>query len=206
MSTRFTTPFGATSTADEVIAGIDLTGKRAVVTGASSGLGEETARVLASAGADVTIAVRSLQAGMQAAGRIAASSGKPNVHVGLLDLAHQASVKAFVAEWKGPLDILVDNAGVMANPETRTAEGWEIQFATNHLGHFALTVGLHGALAAAGHPRVVVLSSVGHINGAVRFDDLDFRREPYDPWLAYAQSKTANILFAVEAARRWESD
>src|SRR3954469_25028561 len=206
MSTRFTTPFGATTTATDVIAGIDLTGKRAVVTGASSGLGEETARVLATAGADVTIAVRNLQAGTQAAARIIASSDNPRVHVSLLDLADQRSVKAFVAEWEAPLDILVDNAGVMANPETRTAEGWEIQFATNHLGHFALTVGLHDALAAVRHSRVVVLSSVGHINGPVRFHDLDFVMEPYDPWLAYAQSKTANILFAVEAARRWETD
>jgi len=206
MSTRITTPFGATTTAAEVIAGVDLTGKRAVVTGGASGLGEETARVLATAGADVTIAVRNLQAGTQAAARIIASSDNPRVHVSLLDHADQASVKAFVAEWEGPLDILVDNAGVMANPETRTAEGWEIQFATNHLGHFALTVGLHDALAAAGHSRVVVLSSVGHVNGPVRFADIDFTREPYDPWLAYAQSKTANILFAVEAARRWEND
>src|SRR3954468_7520452 len=206
MSTRITTPFGRTTTAAEVIAGVDLGGKRAVVTGGASGLGEETARVLASAGADVTIAVRNLQAGTQAAGRIIGSSNNLSVHVSLLDLADQRSVKAFVAEWEGPLDILVDNAGVMANPETRTAEGWEIQFATNHLGHFALTVGLHDALAAVRHARVVVLSSVGHINGPVRFDDPDFRREPYDPWLAYAQSKTANILFAVEAARRWESD
>jgi NAD(P)-dependent dehydrogenase (short-subunit alcohol dehydrogenase family) len=206
MSTGVTTPFGATSTAAEVIAGIDLTGKRAIVTGGASGLGEATARTLASAGADVIIAVRNLEAGQQAANRIIESTKNPNVHVGLLDLADQASVKAFVASWEGPLDILVDNAGVMANPESRTAEGWEIQFATNHLGHFALTVGLHDALAAAGHSRVVVLSSVGHVNGPVRFDDLDFTKEPYDPWLAYAQSKTANILFAVEAAKRWEKD
>src|SRR3954462_9169639 len=108
MSTRITTPFGATTTAAEVITGVDLTGKRAVVTGGSSGLGEETARVLAMAGADVTIAVRTLQAGMQAASRIIAAPKNPNVHVSLLDLADQASVKAFVAAWAGPLDILVD--------------------------------------------------------------------------------------------------
>ena len=206
MSKRVTTPFGATSTAAEVIAGIDLTGKHAIVTGAASGLGEETARALASAGADVTIAVRNPEAGQQAADRIVESTNNRNVHVGSLDLADQASVKAFVASWRGPLDILVDNAGVMANPETRTAEGWEMQFATNHLGHFALTVGLHDALAAAGHSRVVVLSSVGHVNGPVRFEDLYFTKEPYDPWLAYAQSKTANILFAVEAGKRWAKD
>jgi NAD(P)-dependent dehydrogenase (short-subunit alcohol dehydrogenase family) len=206
MTDRITTPFGAESTAEEVIDGVDLTGKRAIVTGGASGLGQETARVLAQAGADVTIAARNLEAAQAAAAAITASTGNAHVHAALLDLADQASVRSFVAAWTGALDILVDNAGVMANPETRTAEGWELQFATNHLGHFALTVGLHDALAAAGRARVVVLSSVGHVNGPVRFDDLDFTREPYDPWLAYAQSKTANILFAVEAAARWAKD
>src|SRR4029450_1682131 len=91
-------------------------------------------------------------------------------------------------------------------PLLRNSLGWEMQFATNHLGHFALAVGLHGALAAAGGARIVAVSSVGHINGDVDFDDLDFERRPYDPWLAYGQSKTANILFAVEAAKRWASD
>ncbi|CAN5374497.1 SDR family NAD(P)-dependent oxidoreductase [soil metagenome] len=206
MTTRVTTPFGATSTAADVIAHIDLSGKRAIVTGGASGLGEETARALASAGADVTIAVRNIDAGQRVAQRLSASTHNPHIHVGQLDLADQGSVRAFVASWQGPLDILVANAGVMANPETRTPEGWEIQFATNHLGHFVLAVGLHDSLAAAGSARVVVLSSVGHVNGPVRFQDLDFTVEPYDPWLAYAQSKTANILFAVEAARRWEKD
>ncbi|MEU0040887.1 oxidoreductase, partial [Streptomyces sp. NPDC006333] len=96
--------------------------------------------------------------------------------------------------------------GIMATPELRTPAGRELQFATNHLGHFALTVALHDALAAARSARVAVLSSVGHVNGPVRFDDPDFTAEPYDPWLAYAQSKTANILFAVEAAKRWAAD
>ncbi|MEU8633092.1 SDR family NAD(P)-dependent oxidoreductase [Amycolatopsis sp. NPDC048633] len=202
MTERITTPFGAQSTADEVIAGVDLTGRRAIVTGGASGLGRETARVLASAGADVTIAARNLDAATQAVQEI----GNPNVHAARLDLADLASVAGFVESWTGPLHILVDNAGVMASPEQRTPEGRELQFATNHLGHFALTVGLHDALAAAGDARVVVLSSVGHVNGPVRFDDLDFVKEPYDPWLAYAQSKTANILFAVEAAKRWAGD
>jgi NAD(P)-dependent dehydrogenase (short-subunit alcohol dehydrogenase family) len=94
----------------------------------------------------------------------------------------------------------------MAPPETRTPQGWELQFATNHLGHFALTTGLHDALAAAGNARVVVVSSVGHVNGSVDFDDVNFERRPYDAWLAYGQSKTANILFAVEAAKRWAAD
>jgi NAD(P)-dependent dehydrogenase (short-subunit alcohol dehydrogenase family) len=94
----------------------------------------------------------------------------------------------------------------MATPELRTPQGWELQFATNHLGHFALTTGLYDALAAAGGARVVVVSSVGHINGEVLFDDINFERHPYDPWAAYSQSKTANVLFAVEASRRWASD
>ncbi|AGL15697.1 SDR family NAD(P)-dependent oxidoreductase [Actinoplanes sp. N902-109] len=201
MSARITTPFGATSTAADVIAGVDLTGRRAIVTGGSSGIGAATARALADAGADVTIAVRDPATGGQVTtrrrGRILAAE---------LDLADPASVRRFVAAWTGPLHILVNNAGVMATPETRTSQGWELQFATNHLGHFALALGLHDALAAAGNARVVSVSSVGHVNGEVLFDDVNFERHPYDPWAAYSQSKTANILFAVEAAKRWAPD
>jgi NAD(P)-dependent dehydrogenase (short-subunit alcohol dehydrogenase family) len=206
MTERITTPFGASSTASEVIADVDLTGRRAVVTGGAGGLGRETARALASAGADVTIAARGLDAANGAAKEISTETGNPNVQGARLDLADLASVSEFVKAWTGPLHILVDNAGIMATPEQRTPEGRELQFATNHLGHFALTVGLHDALRDAGRARVVVVSSVGHVNGPVRFDDLDFTKEPYDPWLAYAQSKTANILFAVEAAKRWAGD
>jgi NAD(P)-dependent dehydrogenase (short-subunit alcohol dehydrogenase family) len=206
MTERVTTPFGASSTASEVIAGVDLTGRRAVVTGGAGGLGRETARALASAGADVTIAARDLNAANVAAKEISAETGNPRVQGARLDLADLASVREFVKAWTGPLHILVDNAGIMASPEQHTPEGRELQFATNHLGHFALTVGLRDALRDSGRARVVVLSSVGHVNGPVRFDDLDFTKEPYDPWLAYAQSKTANILFAVEAAKRWAGD
>jgi len=207
MSTsRITTPFGAQSTAAEVIAGVDLSGLRAIVTGASSGIGVETARALASAGAEVTLAVRNLEAGRRTAKDIAAGTGGTKVLVVPLDLADQGSVAAFAAGWDGPLHILVNNAGIMATPEMRTPQGWEIQFATNHLGHFALATGLHDALAAAGGARVVVVSSVGHLNGEVLFDDINFERHPYDRWAAYSQSKTANILFMVEAARRWEPD
>jgi NAD(P)-dependent dehydrogenase (short-subunit alcohol dehydrogenase family) len=204
--TRITTPFGPTSTAAEVIADVDLTGKRAIVTGASSGIGQETARALAGAGAEVTLAVRDADAGQKAAAEIADATGAANVRVGRLDLADRASVGEFVARWDGPLHILVNNAGIMATPERRTPEGWELQFATNHLGHFALTTGLHGALTAAGGARVVVVSSVGHVNGEVLFDDVNFQRHPYNAWVAYSQSKTANVLFAVEAARRWQGD
>jgi NAD(P)-dependent dehydrogenase (short-subunit alcohol dehydrogenase family) len=206
MRDRIMTRFGAQSTAAEVVAGVDLTGKRAIVTGAASGIGVETARALAGAGAEVTLAVRNTEVGRNVAVDIIASTGSEKVRVVMLDLADQASVTAFVAAWEGKLDILVANAGIMATPEMRTAEGWELQFATNHLGHFALITGLHDALAQAGHARVVVLSSVGHVNGEVLFDDLDFTHHPYEPWAAYSQSKTANILFAVEAARLWAAD
>ena len=115
-------------------------------------------------------------------------------------------MRAFTDAWRGPLHVLVNNGGVMMTPETRTPDGWELQFATNHLGHFALAVGLHDALAADGQARVVSVSSSGHGNSPVVFDDLSFRRRPYDPGLAYGQSKTAQVLFAVEATRRWARD
>jgi NAD(P)-dependent dehydrogenase (short-subunit alcohol dehydrogenase family) len=201
-----TTPFNAQSTAAEVIAGVDLTGRRAIVTGGASGIGIETARALASAGAEVTLAVRDLAAGERTAEDITGTTGNKAVLVTRLDLADRASVAAFVAGWDGPLHILVNNAGVMASPLTRTAEGWELQFATNHLGHFALATGLYPALVAAGGARVVSVSSTGHLNGGVDFDDLHFNNREYDPWVAYGQSKTANILFAVEANRCWAAD
>lgn len=198
--------FDATSTASEVVAGIDLTGQAAVVTGGASGIGVETARALAQAGATVTLAVRNVAAGQEVAAEISASTGNPDVRVRRLDLSDLGSVTAFVAGWTGPLAILVNNAGVMDLPEQRTAAGWEMQFATNHLGHFALAVGLHEALAAAGGARIVSLSSSGHNRSPVVFEDLFFERRPYDPKLAYGQSKTANVLFAVEASRRWAAD
>lgn len=123
-----------------------------------------------------------------------------------LDLAERASVASFVAAWDGPLHVLVNNAGVMASPETRTPEGWELQFAANHLGHFALATGLHPALAAARGARVVAVSSGAHLRSPVVFEDIHFRQRAYEPWAAYGQSKTANVLFAVEATRRWASD
>jgi NAD(P)-dependent dehydrogenase (short-subunit alcohol dehydrogenase family) len=205
-SNRITTPFGAESTAAEVIAGIDLTGRRAIVTGGASGIGVETARALASANAEVTLAVRNVEAGERTAEDIVASTGNKQVLVAALDLADQASVAGFVAGWDGPLHILVNNAGVMAAPLTRTAQGWELQFATNHLGHFALATGLHEALAAGRNARVVSVSSSAHRRSPVVFEDIHFRQRPYDPWLAYGQSKTANVLFAVEATRRWAAD
>ena len=199
---KLQTPFGFHSTAQEVLQGVDLTGKRIVVTGANSGIGVETARALAGAGARVTLAVRDPAAGETVAAGI--RTGAAQVEVRRLDLADARSIEAFVAGWTGPLDVLVNNAGIMALPElTRTAEGREQQFATNFLGHFALTLGLERALAAANGARVVMLSSSAHMFSPVLFDDLDFNFLPYEPFVAYGQSKTAMILAAVELTRRW---
>ena len=206
MTDRISTPFNAESTAMEVIAGIDLSGRRAIVTGGASGIGIETARALASAGAEVTLAVRNTEAGERTAAQISESTGNKQVLVAPLDLADQASVAAFVAAWDGPLHILINNAGIMASPLMRTPQGWEVQFATNHLGHFALATGLHQALAAAGDARVVSVSSSAHHRSPVVFEDIHFEHRAYEPWLAYGQSKTANVLFAVEATKRWASD
>jgi NAD(P)-dependent dehydrogenase (short-subunit alcohol dehydrogenase family) len=202
---RITTPFTAESTAAEVIAGIDLTGRRAVVAGGASGIGIETARALASAGAEVTLAVRNLEAGERTSAEIIDSTGNKQVLIAPLDLADQASVAAFAAGWDGPLHILINNAGLMASPLMRTPQGWEMQFATNHLGHFALATGLHRALAAEG-ARIVSVSSSAHHRSPVVFDDIQFEHRAYEPWLAYGQSKTANALFAVEASKRWAGD
>ncbi|GII30442.1 SDR family NAD(P)-dependent oxidoreductase [Planotetraspora mira] len=204
---EITTPFDAKSTAAEVIAGVDLTGKRAVVTGGTSGIGLETARALASAGAQVTLPARDTDAGERAAADIRSATGRDDVRVVPLDLLERSTIDAFVAGWNGPLHILVNNAGVMALPErTTTREGWETQFATNHLGPAALTLGLHGALAAARGARVVAVSSSAHLMSPVVFDDIHFTSRPYEAWSAYGQSKTATILFTVAMAGRWAAD
>ncbi|MET9042684.1 SDR family NAD(P)-dependent oxidoreductase [Streptomyces sp. NPDC003631] len=203
---RWTTPFTRDTTADEVLAGVDLSGRRAVVTGGASGIGIETARSLARAGAEVTLAVRDTSAGRKVADEIAADGGGARLDVAPLELTDRASVAAFARAWTGPLHILVNNAGVMAVPELRrTREGWELQFATNHLGHFELARSLHPALAAQG-ARIVSVSSNAHHRSPVVFDDIHFEHRAYDPWLAYGQSKTAGVLFAVEAGRRWADD
>jgi NAD(P)-dependent dehydrogenase (short-subunit alcohol dehydrogenase family) len=205
--TRITSPFGFSSTAADVVAGIDLSGRTALVTGAASGIGVETARALAAAGARTVIAARDLAAADRVAADVRAGTGNPDVTTVQLDLLDRASVDRLVAGFTGPLHVLVNNAGVMAVPELRLSpEGHELQFATNHLGHFRLAVGLRPALRAAGGARVVAVSSRAHLNSPVVFDDIDFAHRPYDPALAYAQSKTANVLFAVAAATRWADD
>lgn len=207
MTDLLRTPFGFSSTADDVIAGIDLTGRRALVTGATSGIGVETVRTLAAAGAEVVLGVRRREAGDRIAAQITELTGNPLVSARALDLGDLRSVAAFVACWNGPLHILINNAGIMALPELElTPEGHELQFVTNYLGHFALTSGLHDALAAASGARIVSVSSSAHLFSPVIFDDLDFRFRPYDRWAAYAQSKTADVLLAVEADRRWSHE
>jgi NAD(P)-dependent dehydrogenase (short-subunit alcohol dehydrogenase family) len=207
VTTPVRTHFGATTTAAEVVEGIDLSGRRALVTGGASGIGIETARALASAGAEVTLAVRNVDVGERTAADIVAGTGNARVAVARVDLADLGSVAAFVAAWDGPLHLLINNAGVMRLPTLQlSAVAWEMQLATNHLGHFALALGLHDALAAAGHARIVSLSSRAHLRSQVVFDDLNFTSRPYDAGLAYGQSKTANVLFAVEATRRWAAE
>ncbi|WP_258565962.1 SDR family NAD(P)-dependent oxidoreductase [Streptomyces parvulus] len=204
------TPFTACSTADEVLRGVDLAGVRTIVTGASSGLGIETARALAAAGAEVTLAIRNKSAGEAVAEAIEKSTGRIRPRAVRLDLADRTSVAQFVDAWHGPLHLLINNAGVVTGGLERTHEGWELQFTTNHLGHFALATGLRDALALGAADRdgarIVSVSSTAHMRSGIDFDDLHFERRTYDPQIAYAQSKTANSLFAVEATRLWASD
>ena len=178
------TPFIRNTTAAEILDGVDLTGRRIIVTGGTSGLGAATVTALEAAGADVTATTRAT-----------------------LDLADLDSIQAFVDGWDGPLHGLVANAGIMALADRQTsANGWELQLATNYLGHFALIHGLHHHLREAGDARVVTVSSGAQLRAPVDFDDPQFERRAYDPWTAYAQSKTADVLLAVGLARRWAAD
>ena len=180
------------------------TGRIAVVTGANSGLGKSIARELARAGASVTIAVRNTDKGEQAAADIRRDVASADLSVQRLDLAELASVRSFAAAFAAEhdhLDVLVNNAGIMAPPRRLTADGFESQIGTNHLGHFALTGLLLPTLLAAPAPRVVTMSSEAHWIGKMRFDDLQFERG-YNNWRAYGQSKLANLMFCFELARR----
>lgn len=204
---RITTRFTAQSTADEVAADHDLTSTNTIITGGSSGIGIETARSFARAGSTVTLAVRNVDAGRRAAADIYATTGNSDVRVEQLELTDGESIQRFVSGWDRPLHFLINNAGVMQGPLKRTAEGWESQFATNHLGHFRLALQLHDYLVhgatARGEARVVALTSSAHMTSPIDFDDVHFHHRAYDPGIAYSQSKTANALFAVEANARW---
>ena len=200
------TDLGPDTTTDDVLSGVDLQGKRALVTGASAGLGEETTRALASVGAAVTMAVRDMGRGEAAAARIRASVPDAELEVREVELGSLASIRAFATGFLAEhdrLDLLIDNAGIMACPQGETTDGFELQFGTNHLGHFLLTTLLLPALVAAAPSRVVVVSSNGHHMGDVDLDDPGFTRTEYNPWVAYGRSKTANVLFAVELDRRY---
>lgn len=195
------TPFPPAATADEVLAGIDLTGRNAIVTGGHAGIGLEVTRALSRAGASVTVGARDPN---RAA---AALAGIARADVAQLDLVDPRSIDAFAARWLEsgrPLHILVNGAGASGGPE-RDARGYETQFATNHLGHFQLTLALQPALRAAHGARVVNVSSGAQRFGRIRWDDPNFT-DGYDSRAAYAQSKLANVLFAVELDRRWAAD
>ncbi len=204
---RLTTPFGFHSTAADVALGVDLTGKQIVITGGAAGIGIETARTLAQAGADITLAVRRPDAAQAVAEDLRRATGNASIEVRRVDLSDLRSVRSFVEDWTGPLHVLINNAGIMAVPDLqKTPQGFELQFGTNYLGHFALTLGLHNALAAAGGARVVSVSSSGHFFSPVIFDDLDFDFVPYTPIGAYGQSKSATALLSVGITRKWADD
>jgi NAD(P)-dependent dehydrogenase (short-subunit alcohol dehydrogenase family) len=201
--------FGGRSTAREVIAGHDLKGRDAIVTGGASGIGVETVRALAIAGARVVLATRDQSKGESVAATLRKETGNEQIEFQQLDLASLASVQAFVKQFlelERDLHLLINNAGIMATPLSYTIDGFESQFGTNHVGHFALANGLLPALKAAGRARVVSLSSLGHRRSDVHFDDLNFRHRPYDPWMAYGQSKTANVLFAVGMTQKFGAE
>jgi NAD(P)-dependent dehydrogenase (short-subunit alcohol dehydrogenase family) len=201
MAEPITSRFGAYTPASEVVEGVDLSGLNAIVTGAGSGIGVETARALATAGADVVLAVRRPDAAAAVVQEINAL-GKGSARTEQIDLSSFASIRAFAARWGDkPLSILINNAGVMACPLSRTEDGLEMQIGTNHFGHYLLSVLLAPALERGATPerlsRVVALSSIGHRRSPVNFEDPQYLTRPYEKWEAYGQAKTANSLFAV---------
>jgi NAD(P)-dependent dehydrogenase (short-subunit alcohol dehydrogenase family) len=206
---RVTSPFGATSTARDVLKGHDLTGRTAIVTGGATGIGVETVRALAEAGAEVVIVVRKPDLGKAAADDVNKTAKGPKAWVELVDLADLKTVRAFAERWGDkPLHLLINNAGVMACPQTYTADDLEMQIGTNHFGHYLLSILLAPALEKGAkdgkNARLVSLSSIGHRRSPVNFDDPNYRTRPYEKWEAYGQSKTANALFAVGFHQRFK--
>jgi NAD(P)-dependent dehydrogenase (short-subunit alcohol dehydrogenase family) len=178
-----------------------------IVTGGASGIGAETVRALAGAGAEVTIATRNPESASDLIREIRRNPHSAAVRVVAIDLADLNSIRAFASDWQEPLDAMVANAGIMALPTRETTrQGWELQLATNYLGHFALAVGLHDNLRAAKSARVVVVSSTAQLRSPFNFDDPHFEHRQYDRWSAYAQSKTADALLAVGISRHWAAD
>ena len=198
--------YGFDTTTEMVLEGHDLSGRLAVITGASSGLGRETARALASHGAAVVLAGRDEQRLSAAAQELREQASGGEVSTCRLDLTSLTEIRAAAAELRdrhSEIDLLINNAGVMACPLARTTDGFEMQFGTNHLGHFLFTTLLLDPLLASGSPRVVCLSSAGHRESPILWEDPNFERTEYDKWVAYGQSKTANALFALELDRRY---
>ena len=194
--------FGAKTPAKDVVEGIDLTGKNIIVTGGYSGIGIEEVRALAGAGAHVTVPARRPDAAKEALADVAG-----DIEVASMDLADLASVRTFADDYVASgraLDILINNAGIMACPLSRVGPGWESQFGVNHLGHMALALGVLPALQKASAARVVALSSTAHIRGDVNWEDPNYETSDYDKWDAYAQAKSANALFALGADRKWD--
>jgi len=197
--------FGKSTTTDEVLDGVDLTGRRVVITGAASGLGRESARAMSAHGASVTVLARSAERAAGAVAEVEALVPGASVEPGVVDLADLATVRSFAEKYLAThdaVDVLINNAGVMACPFGRTVDGFETQFGTNHLGHFLLTALLAPALLRGTSPRVVTLTSAGHSRSDVDLEDPNFDTTEYSPWVAYGRSKTANALFARELARR----
>lgn len=200
------TKLGADTTTDEVLDGLDLSGRRYVITGAASGLGEESTRALAAHGAEITMLARYPEKNAEAAERVRSAVPDARLELGTVDLASFASIRQFASGFLAEhdaIDVLMNNAGIMACPESKTADGFELQFGTNHLGHFLLTALLCPAVMAGNEPRVVTLSSAGHATCDIDLDDINFEAGDYDPWNAYGRSKTANARFARGLARRF---
>jgi NAD(P)-dependent dehydrogenase (short-subunit alcohol dehydrogenase family) len=199
------TNFGAETTADEVLDSIDLTGKLVFITGGASGLGAETARAMAAKGAHIVVAARDMGKGEEVAKSVREATGNDQVDVIACDLGSLAKIRecagAVLAKYDA-IDLLINNAGVMACPQAATADGFEMQFGTNHIGHFLLTNLLMPAVEKATNARIVNLSSRGHHFDTVHFDDPHFENREYDKWASYGQSKTANIMFSVGLERR----
>lgn len=203
------TEFGYRTTALEAVDGIDLTGKHAVVTGCYAGIGIETVRALAAAGARVTMACRDADKAEKVAAELNQSLGGSLIDSAPLDLGSLASVRAFAAAYSADhdtLDILINNGAVMACPQTSTSDGFEMQFGVNHLGHFCLTTELLPLLKNSQSARVVCLSSTGHLRSPIVFEDIQFEHRDYDPWASYGQAKTACSLLAVGIQNRYKDD